>query len=100
MLVSFQIFCEVFIPSKDIEDTIAINTENVRKLSTEEIEEFLDDLYSKLKDRSEKFEMIGSGWSLVNIQYLQININDYKPLHGSRSKISFVKTPKKFLEKD
>jgi hypothetical protein len=54
--------------------------------------EILDVFFKDLQTKSKSFEIIGSGWTLQNIQYIQINISDYRPLRGSGGS-SFITKP-------
>lgn len=73
----------------------SFNTKNVIVTETTDINED----YSKFKNviitKSEEFQERGSGWSLEEVLYLEVNINEYVPLKGG---LTFRCLPKKIQQ--
>lgn len=91
--VHLELFCEAEIASKNETEILKLGSGNKNLTRSTDINEFLDEIVEKLKVQSENFEIRNSGWTLLNVKHLLINVNKFCPLSGK----SFVKLPK-FLE--
>jgi hypothetical protein len=91
--VSFQLFIEANIATKNLKNTICLNTKNRIVLQSTDLDDLIDDIFKDLERRSETFVNVGSGWTVVNVEYIQVNISDYRPLRGSGGN-TFIETPK------
>lgn len=59
------------------------------------LNEFLNTWFEVIKTKSEEFNEQNSGWSLLEILHLEININKYNPLRAS----AYVRLPKNISKK-
>lgn len=58
-------------------------------LKCDNLEEILESMFRTLQIKSEEFQQRDSGWALISIARLEVNINEYRPLRGS----SYLKLP-------
>ena len=54
--------------------------------------EIYDNMKQHIILKSDTFQERDSGWTLTRILYLEININEYRPLRGS----NYIPLPKKY----
>ena len=65
-------------------------------LSEHEIAKALNDIPSFLQERLEKFVNLGSGWVLVQVETVWIDVAKYEPLNGA----SYLLLPKELRNKN
>ena len=70
-------------------DTFYMRTSNVVILKTTDLTKVLEDAKNKLLSQAIEFERRGSGWSLYEINHLEVGINRYIPFRGS----SYIELP-------
>lgn len=81
----------------DIETDIkSFNTKNKIVSESTNFNEICDEWFEIIKTKSEEFNETKSGWSLLEILHLEININKHAPLRGS----SYSKLPKNIAKKN
>lgn len=85
---------------KKVEDVIETDIKSFNtkfKVITQSINlnEFLNTWFEVIKTKSEEFNEQNSGWSLLEILHLEININKYNPLKAS----AYVRLPKNISKK-
>ncbi|TLY46816.1 MAG: hypothetical protein E6K54_08005, partial [Gammaproteobacteria bacterium] len=73
----------------------AFKTKNVVIFRNTDIEEVCSDLFQKLVDEKESCELKGSGWSFLRIVDMEIRVNVYRPLGGSK----YLKLPQPILNR-
>ncbi|XP_072400401.1 uncharacterized protein [Diabrotica undecimpunctata] len=88
--VNFELYSMYTIPEKDTYDLKSFNTKNqIITISTnlkQAYQDFIREILPKVSEIQEK----ESGWSLLQIQSLEVNINKYNPLRSS----SYIRLPR------
>ena len=85
--VNLKLFCRYEMRNQIQE--FSFKTENVIILRSNDLNTFYDFVIDKLINESDEFIAKGSGWSLIEIRFLELRINKYDPLRGS----SYVDLP-------
>lgn len=93
--VNFELFAKVILPKDDFIEIKSFATENISLHLNYDFNVLLDKVSGTICKKIEEFQENGSGWSLLDILYVEVNINKYTPLHGS----SYLKLPKKISAK-
>lgn len=75
---------------KDQIDTMHFRTSNVTVYKTADLEQVLTEDKAKILAQLEDFEKRGSGWSLYEIETLELAVNRYVPFRGS----SYIELPR------
>lgn len=68
----------------DVIEIKSFNTKNYVFTYTNSFNDVYEEIIEKLKIKSEQFQERDSGWSLINITHLELNINKYNPLRGNK----------------
>ncbi|XP_050505444.1 uncharacterized protein LOC126883817 [Diabrotica virgifera virgifera] len=88
--VNVELYSMYTIPEKDTYDLKSFNTQNqIITISTnlkQAYQDFISEILPKVSEIQEK----DSGWSLLQIQSLEVNINKYNPLRSS----SYIRLPR------
>lgn len=77
-------------------DIKSFNTKSVIMTLSVDVNETLNNWFDKLKTKSEEFNEQNSGWSMLEILHIEVNINKYIPLRAS----GFIKIPKSIAKKN
>lgn len=93
--VNFELFVKVILPKDDTMEIKSFATENIPMFPNYSFDNLLDNISGLLCKKIDGFQEKGSGWSLLDILYLESNINKYSPLRGS----SYLELPKKIKSK-
>lgn len=93
--INFELFIKVILPKDDTIETKSFATHNISVHQSYNFEELIQNISEILNTKIEEFQEKGSGWSLLDILYLEININKYTPIRGS----SFIPLPKNIRNK-
>lgn len=73
-------------------DIKSFNTQNEAICLSTELKDVYNIWSSKIQAKSEDFNECGSGWKLIEILHLELNVNKHDPLQASAS--SYIKLPK------
>lgn len=89
--VNVEIFCGYMLEkiNKLEYDTKSFNTKNEVITISTKLNEVYDTWMDSINTKSEDFSERESGWHLLEILYLEVNINKYDPLRGS----SYIELP-------
>lgn len=93
--VNFELFVKVILPKDDTMEIKSFTTENKSLHQSYNFIELLHWVSETISKKVDEFQEKGSGWSLLDILYLEININKYSPLRGS----CFLELPKQIKNK-
>lgn len=93
--VSFELFVKVILPRDDSMEIKSFATENIPIFQNYTFDELLNNISQILCKKIDEFQEKGSGWSLLDILYIETNINKYSPLGGS----SYLDLPKSIKAK-
>lgn len=91
--LSIKLNCELFglfyLESKDLTDVKSFNTKNQIITSGTDLNEVYDGLTGDFDEKVSEFQERDSGWILIQLIHLDINICRFKPLRGS----SYIPSP-------
>ncbi|XP_067137466.1 uncharacterized protein [Centruroides vittatus] len=91
--VNFKFFCEYQRENENM--GFSFKTENEIILKSTDLNAFYDKVIDKLIREMDEFETKGSGWTLIEINNLELRINKYVPFRGS----SYIELPKQIKDK-
>ena len=94
-----ELFCE-YMKRNDAEDEILISVKSFQtKMSiiqqSSDFEIFWKNALDKIQSKMQEFQEKDSGWALVRIIHLELNVNSYQPLQGS----GYIPLPNKIKKK-
>lgn len=92
---NFELFVKVILPKDDTIEIKSFASENISIHQNYNFEDLLDRLSGYFCKKLEEFQEKGSGWSLLDILYMEANFNRYSPLKGS----CYIHLPKKIQAK-
>lgn len=75
--VSFELFGLYYLPSKNETAIKSFGTKNVRLCSVDNISEILQSSFHCLESKMTEFSEKDSGWILVQIMFIEINVSKY-----------------------
>ncbi|KAL0809898.1 hypothetical protein ABMA28_002311 [Loxostege sticticalis] len=93
--VNFELFVKVILPRDDSMEIKSFTTENIPLFQNYTFNDLLENVSQVICKKIDEFQEKGSGWSLLDILYIETNINKYSPLGGS----SYIDLPKKIRAK-
>lgn len=92
---NFELFVKVILPKDDSMEIKSFATENISLHQNYIFSDLIDRVSEIITKKIEEFQEKGSGWSLLEILYLETNINKFSPLKGS----SYLPLPKNIKTK-
>lgn len=92
---NFELFAKVILPKDGSMEIKSFATKNICVHQSYSFDDLLDKISEIICKKIDEFQEKGSGWSILDILYLEININKYTPLKGS----CYLKLPNKINAK-
>lgn len=92
---NFELFIKFILPKNDTMEIKSFATENISLHQNYYFTDLLDSVIQNISKKVDEFQEKDSGWSLLEILYLETNINKYSPLKSS----SYLELPKKIQAK-
>lgn len=91
--VNFELFALFLLFKNDAQEIKSFGVKNSLLFSNYDFDTFFDDIVNRLLKKSCEFQERDSGWTLLSISHLEININKYQPLRGSK----FIELPRNII---
>ncbi|EFA09106.1 hypothetical protein TcasGA2_TC015228 [Tribolium castaneum] len=88
--INFELFAKYILPSKDIIEIKSFNTKNIIISISTNIKVELEEICGVIKNKMSEFLEKDSGWILMEILFLELNINKFNPLRAS----TYIPLPK------
>ncbi|CAG9773663.1 unnamed protein product [Ceutorhynchus assimilis] len=88
--VNMVVIGQYYHPTQDVNTEKSFNTCNKIVAVGSDLNELYQSFVEAMKTQSTEFQERDSGWALRKILYLEVNINQFRPIGGS----SYIKLPK------
>lgn len=94
--INLQTFGLYILPKKDAKEEVkSFNTRNQVVSNATDLNELLRQFFDKIGQKTQEFCERESGWTLVKVLFVELNINKYEPLRCG----SYIKLPRSIRHK-